>query len=139
MDLVLLVVQVVLVILMIVIPLFSGYDKWQQWSSTRKVIAIALGAGIAVVALGQYKHIVLLRNGGLPKAFGGFEKDTPWFLRPVVLAAWEYLGTVVAGGVLLGLAFQAAQRRRWAQCAGCTMVFLLMTSLGVALKLRFWR
>jgi hypothetical protein len=139
MDLVLLLIQVLLVVLLIVIPLFSGYDKWQAWSPARKLTAVALGIGIAVVAFGQYKRLVVLHKPDLPRAFGPGGLHAPWYLRETTLTVWEYLGAVIAGSTMLGLAFVAAQRGRWTRVAGFVAAFLIMLAMSVALRLHWWQ
>ena len=139
MDLVLLLVQVLLVVLLVMIPLFSGYDKWQAWSPQRKLIAVALAVGIAVVAFGQYRHIVNLSSGGLEAAFSGRPVlRGPWYARRVAVSLWEWLGTVAAGSVLLALTVDAWRTRKRGKAAGFAALFGLMLALGILLKLRTW-
>ncbi|MEW6431769.1 MAG: hypothetical protein AB1730_09680 [Myxococcota bacterium] len=139
MDLLLLLVQVLLVVLLVVIPLFSGYDKWQAWSPQRRLIAVALAAGIAVVAFGQYRHIVNLSSGGLEAALSGKPVlRGPWYARRVAVSLWEWLCTVAAGSVLLALTVDAWRSRKKRRAAGYAAVFGLMLALGALLKLRTW-
>lgn len=140
-DLLLLLAQVVLVVLLVVIPLFSGYDKWRAWSPTRKLVAVALAVGIAVVAFGQYQRIITLHESGLEQAFGGGGARVlrgPWYARRVAVSLWEWIGSVAAGAVLLALAVDAWRRRARARAAGFAALFVLMGVLGALLKLRSW-
>lgn len=127
-------------VLLVVIPLFSGYDKWQGWSPRRKVIAVALAVGIAVVAFGQYRRLVNLSSGGLEAAFSSRPvlRGGPWYARRVVVSMWEWLGTVTAGAVLLSLSFESWRLKRKRQAAGYAALFGLMLVLGALLKLRTW-
>jgi hypothetical protein len=140
MDLLLLLVQVLLVVLLVVIPLFSGYDKWQAWSPRRKMIAVALAVGIAVVAFGQYRRLVNLSSGGLEAAFASKPvlHGGPWYARRVAVSVWEWLGTVAAGAVLVALAVDAWRLKRKTRAAGYAALFGLMLGLGILLKLRSW-
>lgn len=140
MDLLLLVMQVVLVVLLVVIPLFSGYDKWRAWSPQRKVVAVALAVGIAVVAFGQYRRLVRLHDDGLQTALGnvGLFKG-PWYARRVAISLWEWLGTVIAGSALLTVAVDAGRKKQWARAAVTAAFFVLLLALGALLKLRGWR
>lgn len=139
MDVLLLLVQIVLVVLLVVIPLFSGFDKFQQWSPQRKAIAIALAVGIAVVAFGQYRRIVRLHEHGLESAFAniGLYKG-PWYARRIVVSFWEWLGTIAAGSVMAAFAIDAAYRRQWARFAAVAGLFSLMVTLAALLKLGSW-
>jgi len=140
MDLILLIAQVLLVVLLVVIPLFSGYDKWQEWSGRRKVVAVALAIGIAVVAFSQYRRIVTLDKTGIGNAFkpGATHMHGPWFAERVGVSLWEWLATMVAGSVLLALVLEAWRRRKRAQAAGYLALFALMVGLATLLKLRSW-
>lgn len=141
MDLLLLLAQVVLVVLLVVIPLFSGYDKWRAWSPRRKLVAVALAVGIAVVAFGQYSRIVTLNQSGLERAFGDGANvlhGTPWYARRVTVSLWEWIGSVTAGAVLLSLCLDSWQRKKRVQAAGFAGMFLLMALLASLLKLRSW-
>lgn len=139
MDLLLLLAQVVLVVLLVVIPLFSGYDKWRAWSTQRKVVAIALAVGIAVVAFGQYRRIITLNQRGLERAFGeGRVLQGPWYARRVTVSLWEWVGSVAAGAVLLSLSLDAWQRKHRPRALGFVALFALMAVLGAMLKLRSW-
>lgn len=140
MDLLLLLAQVVLVVLLVVIPLFSGYDKWRAWSTQRKVVAVALAVGIAVVAFGQYSRIVTLNQSGLERAFGDGPSvlHGPWYARRVTVSLWEWVGSVAAGAVLLSLSLDAWQRKQRPRAAGFAGLFVLMAVLGALLKLRSW-
>lgn len=140
MDLLLLLAQVVLVVLLVVIPLFSGYDKWRAWSTQRKVVALALAVGIAVVAFGQYRRIITLNSGGLERAFGDSSHvlQGPWYARRVTVSLWEWAGSVAAGGVLLSLSLDAWQRKHRPKAIGFAALFALMSVLGALLKLRSW-
>jgi hypothetical protein len=140
-DLLLLLAQVVLVVLLVVIPLFSGYDKWRAWSTQRKVVAVALAVGIAVVAFGQYSRIVTLNQSGLERAFGDGPSvlhGRPWYARRVTVSLWEWVGSVGAGAVLLSLSLDAWQRRQRPRAAGCAGLVGLMAVLGALLKRRSW-
>lgn len=141
MDLLLLLAQVVLVVLLVVIPLFSGYDKWRSWSTQRKVVAVALAVGIAVVAFGQYRRIITLHQSGLEHAFDDVPhvlQGRPWYARRVTVSLWEWLGSVAAGAVLVALAVDAWQRKQRPKAAGFAALFALMAVFGALLKLRFW-
>ena len=140
MDLLLLLAQVVLVVLLVVIPLFSGYDKWRSWSRQRKVVAVALAVGIAVVAFGQYRRIITLHQSGLERAFGEGPHvlQGPFYARRVTVSLWEWVGSVAAGAVLLALSLDAWQRKRRPLAAGFAGLFVLMAVLSALLKLRSW-
>lgn len=139
MDLLLLLAQVVLVVLLVVLPLFSAYDKWQQWPTRRKLIALALALGIAVVAFGQYQRIVHLSDGDLRAAVGnvGLFRGA-WYARRVSFSLWEYVGSLVAGTMLLALSFEAARKKQWTATGGYVAVFALMIAMMLLLKLRSW-
>ncbi len=139
MELVLLLVQVLLVVLLLVIPLFSGYDKWAAWSPARKLTAVAVGIGIAVVAFGQYKRLVMFHKTELPRVLSSSGIHAPWYVRETSVTVWEYLGTVTAGSVLVALAFGAIQRRRLMQAVGFLLAFLGMLAMSVALRLHWVR
>lgn len=140
MDLLLLLAQVVLVVLLVVIPLFSGYDKWRAWSPQRKLVAVALALGIAVVAFGQYRRLVSLHREGLQQALDSGPRVLagPWYARRVAVSLWEWLLSVAAGGVVVALAIDAWRRKRRPQAAGYAGLFLLMALLMALLKLRSW-
>lgn len=140
MDLLLLLAQVVLVVLLVVIPLFSGYDKWRAWSPRRRLVAVALAVGIAVVAFGQYSRLVTLNQSGLERAFGDGATvlHGPWYARRVTVSLWEWIGSVTAGAVLLSLCLDAWQRKKKPQAAGFAGLFVLMALLASLLKLRSW-
>ncbi|GMU60629.1 MAG: hypothetical protein AMXMBFR34_23920 [Myxococcaceae bacterium] len=123
-----------------VIPLFSGYDKWQAWSTRRKVIAVALAVGIAVVAFGQYRRLVNISSSGLEAAFASkpMLRGGPWYARRVIVSLWEWLGTVAAGAVLVSLAIESWRQKKKRRAAGYAALFGLMLALGAALKLRTW-
>jgi hypothetical protein len=139
-DVLLLLAQVVLAVLLVVMPLFSAYDKWAAWSPRRRIIAVAFAIGIAVVAFGQYQRNVKLHEGGLEHAIGnvGLLRSGPWYARRVWLTLWEYLGTVVAGSLLLSFALEAARKKAWLRFAASAGVFVLMLTLAVLLKLHTW-
>mgnify|MGYP001433751899 CR=1 FL=1 len=139
MDLLLLLAQVALVVLLVVMPLFHGYDKWREWSAQRRAAAAALAIGIAAVAFGQYRRIVMLDKGSLTHALGnvGLFKG-PWYSRHVSVTLWEYVAAMVAGGVLLGLAFEAGFKKSWWRAAGFSGLFALMVALASLLKLHGW-
>ncbi len=139
MDLLLLVAQVALIVLLVVLPLFSAYDKWQQWPLQRKLIALALALGIAVVAFGQYQRIVHLSDRDLRSAVGnvGLFRGA-WYARRVSFSLWEYFGSLIAGTMLLALSFDAARRKKWQQTVGYAAVFGLMIAMTLLLKLRTW-
>jgi hypothetical protein len=138
-DLLLLLAQVVLIVLLVVLPLFSAFDKWQAWSTRRKVIALALALGIAVVAFGQYRRIVHLHEGDLRQAVGNVGLfHGAWYARRISFSLWEYLGSLIAGSALLGLTVDAARRKSWAQTATYSGVFALMIGLVMLLKMRSW-
>lgn len=140
MELILLLAQVLLVVLLVVIPLFSGYDKWQEWSTRRKLVATALALGIAVVAFSQYRRIVTLDKAGLGAAFkpGATHTRGPWFAERVGVSLWEWLASMIAGSVLLALAAEAWRRKKRAQAAGYVALFGLLVTLAALLKLRSW-
>ena len=140
MDLLLLLAQVVLVVLLVVIPLFSGYDKFREWSTQRKVVAVALAVGIAVVAFGQYRRIITLHQSGLERAFddGPRVLHGPWYARRVTVSLWEWLGSVAAGAVFCALAVDSWRRRQRPRAVGFVALFVLMGVLGALLKLRSW-
>ncbi len=139
MDLLLLFAQVLLIVLLVVLPLFSAYDKWQQWPTRRKLIALALAVGIAVVAFGQYRRIVHLSDGDLRAAVGNVGLfHGAWYARRVSFTLWEYVGSILAGTVLVALSFDAARRSKWSETAGYAGVFALMIALTLLLKLRSW-
>ncbi|MBK7857658.1 MAG: hypothetical protein IPJ65_03310 [Archangiaceae bacterium] len=139
MDLLLLLGQVALVVLLVVMPLFASYDKWREWSSQRRAVAVALAIGIAAVAFGQYRRLVMLDKGGLQHALGnaGLFKG-PWYARSVSVALWEYVAAMISGGVLLGLAFEAGFRRNFKRALGFTAVFGLLVLLASLLKMHGW-
>lgn len=139
MDVVLLLAQVVLVVLLVVIPLFSGYDKFKQWTPQRKAVAIALAVGIAVVAFGQYRRIVRLHQSSLESALAnvGLYRG-PWYARRIVVSFWEWLGTIFAGSVMAAFALDAARRRQWPRFAATAGLFALMVTLAALLKLGSW-
>ncbi len=139
MDLLLLVGQVTLVVMLVVMPLFSSYDKWREWSNTRRAVAVALAIGVAAVAFGQYRRVVMLDKGSLGHALGnvGLFRG-PWFARQVSVALWEYVAAMLAGGLLMGLAFEAGFKKRWKPAAGFAGLFLLMVVLASLLKLHGW-
>jgi hypothetical protein len=138
-DLLLLLGQVLLVVLLVVMPLFAGYDKWREWSNQRRAVAVALAIGIAAVAFGQYRRIVMLDKGSLGHAIGnvGLFRG-PWYSRTVSVALWEYVFAMIAGGSLLGLAFEAGFKKHWRRCAGFSALFALMVLLASLLKLHRW-
>ena len=139
MDLVLLVAQVVLIVLLVVLPLFSAWDKWQASSTQRKVIAVALALGIAVVAVGQYQRIIRLHEGDLRNAVGNVGLfHGAWYARRVSFSIWEYGGTLLSGSALLGLTFDAARRKLWSQALAYSGAFALMLALAILLKVRSW-
>lgn len=130
--------QVVLVVLLVVIPLFSGYDKFRAWSPQRKVVALALAAGIAVVAFGQYRRLITLHQSGLEQALKQNVLHGPWYARRVGVSLWEWLGSVVAGAVMLSVAIDAWRRGDRRRALGVGAVFVLLGALGTLLKLRSW-
>jgi hypothetical protein len=140
MDVLLLLAQVALAVMLVVMPLFSAYDKWASWTPQRRIIAVALAIGIAVVAFGQYQRIVKLHEGGLEHAIGnvGLIRGGPWYARRVWLTLWEYLGTVVAGSVLLAFALEAWRKKAWMRVGACAGVFALMVTFAALLKLHTW-
>ena len=139
MDLLLLLGQVLLVVLLVVMPLFAGYDKWRQWSNQRRAVAVALAVGIAAVAFGQYRRIVMLDKGGLSHALGNVGLfHGPWYSRTVSVALWEYVAAMLAGGALLGLAFEAGFRRSWKRAAGFAAMFALLVLFASLLKMHSW-
>lgn len=139
MDLLLLLGQVALVVLLVVMPLFASYDKWREWSSQRRAVAVALAIGIAAVAFGQYRRIVMLDKGSLGHSLGnvGLFRG-PWYARQVSVSLWEYVAAMIAGGVLLGLAFEAGFKRKWQRSAGFAGAFALLVFLASLLKLHGW-
>jgi hypothetical protein len=138
-DVLLLLAQVVLAVMLVVMPLFSAYDKWASWSPKRRIIAVAFAIGIAVVAFGQYQRIVKLHEGGLEHALGNVGLfHGPWYARRVWMTLWEYLGSVIAGSLLLGFAIEAARKKAWMRFAASAGVFALMLTLAVLLKLHTW-
>lgn len=138
MDLLLLLAQIVLVVLLVVIPLFSGYDKFLAWSPQRKVVAIALAVGIAFVAFGQYQRLITLHESGLEQALKQNVLKGPWYARRVPISLWEWLGSVVAGSVLVAVAIDSWRRGRKRQALGVVGVFALLGVLSALLKLRSW-
>lgn len=139
-DVLLLLAQVVLVVLLVVIPLFSGYDKWRAFSPQRKVVALALAVGIAVIVFGQYRRLVTLDQGGIQGALqdGHVLHGRPWYVRRVAVSLWEWVLSVVAGTVLLTLGFEAFKKKqRWC-AAGFVGLLVLMLALGALVKLRGW-
>lgn len=139
MDLILLCAQVVLIVLLVVLPLFSAYDKWQVWPARRKLIAVALALGIAVVAFGQYQRIVRLSDGDLRAAVGNVGLfHGAWYARRVSFSLWEYVGSLVAGTMLIALSFDAGRRKKWSQTWAYAGVFALMIAMTLLLKLRSW-
>lgn len=138
-DLLLLVGQVGLVVLLVVMPLFASYDKWREWSNQRRAVAVTLAIGIAAVAFGQYRRIVMLDKGSLGHAIGnvGLFRG-PWYSRQVSVALWEYVAAMLAGGMLLGLAFEAGFKKKWKPAAGFSALFVLMVVLASLLKLHGW-
>ncbi len=139
MDLLLLLAQVALVVMLVVMPLFASYDRWREWSPQRRAVAVALAVGIAAVAFGQYRRIVMLDKGSLSHALGnvGLFRG-PWFARNVSVALWEYVAAMIAGGVLLGLAFEAGFKKNWKRAAGFSSIFVLLVVLAALLKLHSW-
>ena len=139
MDLLLLLGQVTLVVLLVVMPLFASYDKWREWTNQRRAVAVALAVGIAAVAFGQYRRLVMLDKGSLGHALGnvGLFKG-PWYARQVSVSLWEYVAAMIAGGLLLGLAFEAGFKKRWRGAAGFGGLFALMVVLASLLKLHGW-
>jgi hypothetical protein len=138
-DLLLLLAQVVLIVLLVVLPLFSAYDKWSEWPTRRKVIAVALALGIAVVAFGQYRRIVKLHGGDLSDAVGNVGLfHGAWYARRITFPLWEYAGTLISGSLLLGLAADTARRKKWSQAATYAGAFALMIALAILLKVRSW-
>lgn len=140
MDLLLLLIQCLLVILLIVIPLMSGFDKWRKWPTSRKIVAVALGAGIAIVAFTQYKRIIFLHKADIPSAFGGFSnaRNAPWYEQKVAIYPIEYLISVGAGCAILALAIQACKRRKYARCLGFGMLFVALFAVSLSVKLQLW-
>ncbi|MBL8911747.1 MAG: hypothetical protein JNM17_13730 [Archangium sp.] len=139
MDVLLLLAQVVLVVLLVVIPLFSGYDKWRSFSPQRKVVALALAVGIAVIVFGQYRRLVALNQGGIQDALGqGNVLHGPWYARRVAVSLWEWVLSVIAGTVLLTLGFDAFKKKQKWRAAGFVGLLLLMIVLGALVKLRGW-
>jgi len=126
------------VMLLIVIPLFSGFDKFRKWSTTRKVVALALGAGVAIVAYAQYRHLIFLHKSDLPDALGNLG-HAPWYARPVHVMPFEWLGSVIAGSLLLGMSLHAGRKRQWPSCAGFAGLFAGLVAASLALKLQLWR
>lgn len=139
MDAVLLSIQIALVILLVVIPLFSGFDKWQGWSPRRRLTALILGAGIGVVAFSQYRRIVFLRKTGLQYVVGTAERQTAWYSRSIVVHPIEYVASLVFCGALLGFAFSSFGRRKWKEGVGYFVLFAVIVSVMLAVKLRWWR
>lgn len=140
MDLLLLLGQVALVVLLVVMPLFSGIDRWQGWSWRQRIAALALALGIAVVGFGQYRRVVMLDKGGLQQALGNVGLfHGPWYSRRVTVSLWEYAGTLLAGSLLLALAFDAGRSRQWLKALAFFATFALLLALAVLLKLRTWR
>jgi hypothetical protein len=138
-DLLLLLGQVALVVLLVVMPLFASYDKWREWSSQRRAVALALAIGIAAVAFGQYRRIVMLDKGSLRSALGNANLfHGPWYARSVSVALWEYVAAMIGGGALLGLAFEAGFRRNFRRAVGYTGVFALLVALASLLKMHGW-
>ena len=139
MDLLLLVAQVALVTLLVVMPLFASYDRWREWSAQRRAVAVALAIGIAAVAFGQYRRIVMLDKGSLSHAIGnvGLFRG-PWYSRHVSVTLWEYVAAMIAGGVMLGLAFEAGFKKSWKRSAGFASIFVLLVVLASLLKLHGW-
>ena len=140
MDLILLLAQVLLVVLLVVIPLFSGYDKWQEWSGRRKLVATALAMGIAVVAFSQYRRIVTLDKAGLGAALkpGASHLRGPWYAQRVGVSLWEWLGTMIAGSILLALGIESWRRKKRGQAVGYFALFGVLVALMTLLKLRSW-
>ena len=139
MDVLLLLAQVVLAVLLVVMPLFSAYDKWAGWSARRRIVAVAFAVGIAVVAFGQYRRIVHLKEGGLEAAIANLGTwRGPWFARRVVVSFWEWLGTILAGSVLAGFAIDAGRKRQWRSFAATAGLFALLVTLAALLKLGSW-
>jgi hypothetical protein len=139
-DLLLLLGQVALVVLLVVMPLFSGIDKWREWSWARRTTALALAIGVAAVGFGQYRRIVLLDKGGLQQALGNVGLFSgPWYSRRVVLSVWEYGAMVLAGALLMGMAFEALRRRSYFRAVAFIALFCLLLGLAVLVKLHRWR
>jgi hypothetical protein len=138
-DLLLLLGQVALVVLLVVMPLFASYDKWREWSSQRRAVAVALAIGIAAVAFGQYRRVVMLHESSLRSTLGNTNLFRgPWYARAVPVALWEYVAAMIGGGALLGLAFEAGFRRNYKRSAGYAGVFGLLVLLASLLKMRGW-
>lgn len=138
-DVLLLLAQVVLVVLLVVIPLFSGYDKWRAFSPQRKVVALALAVGIAVIVFGQYRRLVTLDQSGIQDALGqGTVLRGPWYARRVSVSLWEWVTSVIAGAVLLTLGFEAWRKKHPWRAAGFVGLLVLMLALGALVKLRGW-
>jgi hypothetical protein len=138
-DVLLLLAQIVLVVLLVVIPLFSGYDKWRAMSPQRKVVALALAVGIAVIAFGQYRRLVTLDQGGIQDALSqGNVLRGPWYARRVSVSLWEWLLSVAAGTALLTLGFDAWKKKQRWRAAGFVALITLMLTLGALVKLRGW-
>ena len=126
-------------LLLVVMPLFASYDKWREWSNQRRAVAVALAIGIAAVAFGQYRRIVKLDKGSLEQALGNVGRFRgPWYARQVSVALWEYVAAMLAGGLLVGLAFEAGFKRSWKKAAGFGALFVLMVVLASLLKLHGW-
>ncbi|MFT3711597.1 MAG: hypothetical protein QM817_28505 [Archangium sp.] len=108
-------------------------------SPQRKVVALALAVGIAVIAFGQYRRLVTLNQGGIQDALNqNAVLHGPWYARRVAVSLWEWLFSVIAGTVLLTLAFDAwKQKQRW-RAAGFVGLLTLMLGLGALVKLRGW-
>jgi len=139
-DLLLLLGQVALVVLLVVMPLFSGIDKWREWSWPRRATALALALGIAAVGFGQYRRIVVLDKGGLQHALGNVGLFSgPWYSRRVVVSVWEYGATLLASALLVGMAFEAARRRSYFRATAFLGTFVLLLCLAVMVKLHGWR
>jgi hypothetical protein len=124
--------------MLVVVALESAYDTRQGRSTRRNVTAVALAAGIAVVAFGQYRRLVSLGSSGLEAAFT--PKASPLARDAVVRTAGggaaEGVGGSGGGGRGAGIAGRpvlAAQE----DAEGCRL-FPRMLALGASLRLRSW-
>jgi len=139
MDFALLLIQIILVCLLIVVPVFSGFDKWQKWSPGRKLLVVALGAGVGLVAFSQYKRVMFLHKGGLPQAFTKLEGNGLDDSQRIWVTPVEYLGTMAVASLLGAFAVQAVRSKKWAQALAYAGVQFMFLDVAFAVKTKAWR
>jgi hypothetical protein len=133
-DLLVLLAQFMLIMLVIIVPLIGAYDKWKEWSPSRKLIALSLGAATAAVIFGHYRRLVSLDRGDLPDVLS--QPDKKWYVRKIVVEPWEYSASLLAGSILIGLGIGALQKRKYGAAMGYFAAFALMLTVSLMVKFK---